>query len=200
MKTVRIGCSRGKAFGLSVLALVAAACASPTNDEAYEALGGELAGIKPETEWHRPGQPCLVCHGDYIGDSPTMLVGGTIYASRSNVSADHSPFANGAVVEITNAQGNSISRTTNCTGNFWVEEDNPEGWVAAFPLFAAVTCPSPDGGEPRRVVMGTRIGRDGSCASCHKGAGAESTYFVYCSTTDPGYPALTPATCEGLEQ
>jgi hypothetical protein len=177
-------------------ASLALSCASPVNDDAIEALGGELAGIKPETEWHRPGQPCLLCHGDYLADSPILLVAGTVFAAPTSAT-----FVNGAVVEVTNAQGNAITRTTNCTGNFFVEEDNPEGWIAAFPLFAAVTCPDPNGGEPRRVVMGTRIGRDGSCAGCHlQTPSATSPGWVYCATTDPGYPKPTPATCEGLEQ
>lgn len=149
----RVVGSRRAAALLAALAL--AGCPSPVQDERIESLGPEP---DQPSELHRPGQPCLACHGEYVGEEPLLVVGGTVYASP----VDSTPFE-GATVELTDATGSSIVKTTNEAGNFLVEEGE---WEPVFPLRAVVACAEPDG-RVRRNVMGTRINREGSCAGCH---------------------------------
>jgi hypothetical protein len=59
------------------LGLAAVGCDDPVHDDAVTALGGEDPNV-PIGALHRPGQPCLVCHG---GSGPAALafsVGGTV--------------------------------------------------------------------------------------------------------------------------
>src|SRR5690606_33596927 len=63
----------------ALAALGATACGDPVLDARIEALGGEVDGVEPG-EFHRPGQPCVLCHGKYGGEEPEMSVGGTIFA------------------------------------------------------------------------------------------------------------------------
>jgi hypothetical protein len=53
---------------------------------------------------------------------------------------------------------------------------------------------SPD--IPKRVVMDTRISRDGSCASCHNGPTSPTTPgWVFCMGAQPSVPFLKPESC-----
>src|SRR5262249_39649565 len=57
-------------FLVLFLALVApAGCGNPAVDPKIAALGPEANGV-PQGEFHRSGQPCLLCHGPYGGASP----------------------------------------------------------------------------------------------------------------------------------
>ena len=55
------------------------ACGDPTHDRAVEVLGGEAPGV-PEGPLHRPGQPCVTCHGDSGPASGEFSLAGTVYA------------------------------------------------------------------------------------------------------------------------
>ena len=91
--------------------------------------------------------------------------------------------------------GTTIPVVSNCAGNFYIDI---EGWEAEFPLRVEVACPMPDG-SIRRNVMGTRINRDGGCASCHERgvATADSPGQIFCAKTQPDPPFEIPASCEG---
>lgn len=134
-----------------IVAALAGAC-DPVHDDAVEALGGEAPGVD-QGPLHRPGQPCLVCHGGKGPGSPTFSVAGTVYRTRS----DRTPVA-GAVVTITDANGAQRAYATNEAGNFYVPASE---WAPPFPLRAAVSY----GGAT--IEMKTRISGDGSCAGCH---------------------------------
>jgi hypothetical protein len=134
-----------------------ASCIDPTHDDAVDALGSEVAGVR-EGPTHRAGQPCLTCHGGSGPGSPEMAVGGTVYAVRGNTAP--LPEVN---VEITDARGARRSVMSNVVGNFYIFKDD---WAPLFPLKVALS----NGAE--RVEMTTPIGRDGSCGACHRGGGA----------------------------
>lgn len=130
------------------------ACADPVHDDLVASLGPEAAGVPPGPT-HRPGQPCLACHG---GDGPASLqfsVGGTIYAVRGQPAP-----AVGALVQIEDIEGNYWTNTTNSAGNFFVELSD---FAPTYPIRMEVV--SSDASIAQR--MQTYAGRAGSCADCH---------------------------------
>lgn len=152
-----------------VFGILAVACADPAHDRAIDALGPEAAGV-PEGPNHRPGQPCLTCHGE---DGPSNLVmsfGGTVYQHQ----AGRAPAA-GAVVRVLDADQRTYETPTNAVGNFWIPK---RAFEPRFPVNAAVTL-----GNYSRV-MRTVMRLDGSCTGCHTGNEA--------SAGSPGYVWVLP--------
>ena len=144
-----------------VIAICAAAaahasCIDPVHNDAVDALGGEVNGIHPGPT-HRAGQPCLTCHGGDGPGSPEMSVGGTIYAVRGGSDA-----VSGVTISLTDAHGVQRSLTSNSAGNFYVFKTE---WDPAFPLTVSVS----DGTTHQEMT--TTVGRDGACATCHRGGG-----------------------------
>jgi hypothetical protein len=138
---------------LVVLALSAlVACVDATHDEQVQALGDETPGV-PRGPLHRPGQPCLTCHGGLGPASHQFSVGGTVYAVR----AQSAP-AVGAQVQIEDINGSVYTATTNAAGNFYVPIDT---WQPTYPTQMQVSL----GGLSQQ--MATHAGRNGSCAGCH---------------------------------
>jgi hypothetical protein len=133
--------------------LAAPSCADPTHDRAVAALGREASGV-PEGPLHRPGQPCLTCHGDSGPASSEFTLGGTVYA----LFREDAPAA-GAVVRVEDITGRTLSLLTNAAGNFWV---TPAQWVPTYPIQMKVTL----GGVSKQMT--THVGRAGSCADCHR--------------------------------
>lgn len=134
------------------LALLAVGCADPVHDAAVDALGPEVSGVRTGPT-HRPGQPCLTCHG---GEGPARLVmsfGGTVYTRL----AGKQP-AVGATVRVVDAEQRTYETQTNSAGNFWVPARQFE---PVFPVNASVTL-----GQYSRV-MRTKMRLDGSCNACH---------------------------------
>jgi hypothetical protein len=127
-------------------------CADPVHDRAVDALGPEAPGVRPGPK-HRPGQPCLTCHG---GDGPSSLImsfAGTVYQHESS----NDP-AEGAIVRVVDAEQRTYETPTNSAGNFWI----PAGrFEPTFPVSAAVTLGQYSG------VMRTTMRLDGSCNGCH---------------------------------
>ncbi len=124
-------------------------------------------------EEHRPGQPCLLCHGaDGLINVPEFAVAGTVY---DRIEADEDSGIEGAEVHITDAAGRSFSARTNSVGNFMVAVDGDvsapvqreRGWLDVpfsprYPLFVRITY------QDVEQVMETPIWRSGSCATCHR--------------------------------
>lgn len=140
--------------------LLGGAAAACTNDPVPQEI---IDGLGPETgepsAAHRPGQPCLVCHDTYGGAKPAMAVGGTVYTTDPMGAIVPAP---AVLITITDSSGDSRMACTNPAGNFYIEKD---AWAdIAFPL--GVEC----GG----LRMTSLIGRDGSCASCHKPPASDS--------------------------
>lgn len=152
-----------------ILGVLAVACADPVHDRSVEALGPETAGV-PHGPNHRPGQPCLTCHG---GDGPAnleMSFGGTVYAHQTG----RAPAAH-VVVRIVDADLRTYETETNAAGNFWVPT---RAFEPRFPVSAAVTL-----GQYSRV-MRTAMRLDGSCNGCHALGEANSG--------SPGYVWVLP--------
>lgn len=170
-------------------ALLLAGCPSPTEDTIIESLGPEVSGV-PVNEHHRYGQPCLACHDAYLGAEPLLAVGGTVFATPTDEVT-----VEGATVQLTDATGSQVTARTNCSGNFFIEVAD---WTPVFPLRAVVTCTLPDG-RTRRNVMGTRIERDGSCASCHtnEAPGQDTPGRLFCTDEVLAQPFLQSTACVG---
>ncbi len=166
-------------FFLVSLALFVTACGNRVVDEKIADLGPEVSGVQP-SEFHRPGQPCLLCHDEYLGRHPLMSVAGTIYAFP----ADKNPVpVKGATVTLTDAFGDQHTVGTNCAGNFHITTDD---WQPAFPLRAEIEYPVPGS-------------LDGTCAGCHVGAPNQgSPGWVTCAEADlnPPFPP-EEADCPG---
>ena len=192
---------RMRAASPLLFAAVLAACGNPSVDDRIEALGEETPGVEPGP-YHRPGQPCVLCHGPYFGAGPELSIGGTVFATdRGRVPVE------GAVVRIWDSVGDSRELATNCIGNFYVAK---EDWDPLFPLKVEVEFGLPGGeaADRRLVGMSSRIERDGSCAGCHVDNKAEvsqtqaSPGRIYCVKQEQAdsdgikFPALGPS-CPG---
>lgn len=167
---------RAAAIGL-VAWVTGPACLGTTPEEDAADEAGPEDGDEGPT--HRPGQPCLACHGaDYTPGGEVLAVAGTVFVKASDQRG-----VEGAHVEITDDAGDVFDVRTNRTGNFMIsvgDGDREEGWlrVAAppvFPLHVRVYRSQQE--QPMRSV----IHREGSCAACHRreGAGADSVGKVF---------------------
>jgi hypothetical protein len=168
-----------------VSGLALAGCGNRAVDERIAILGDEDPN-NPPSEFHRPGQPCVLCHGEYLRETPIMSVGGTIYAVPTKDAEKPLP-VKGVTVKMTDSFGEQYEVGTNCAGNFYVAAD---AWQPAFPLRAEIEYEVPGSlGSTKRVVMSTRISRDGSCAGCHVGPPNQgSPGWVYCAEAQPTPP------------
>jgi len=171
----RVASRRGAALAL-VSGLLLAACVDETHDLQVQALGGEAPGV-PRGPLHRPGQPCLVCHGGEGPASHQFVMAGTVYA----VQGETAP-ATGAEVVIEDAKGAIYGATTNEAGNFYI----PTGqWAPTFPAQAQVS----QGKSSQQML--THIGRDGSCADCHTptpGPTSPGPVYLALAPSPPGAP------------
>ena len=149
----------------------------PVHAREVAALGDDPSG-QHNGPTHRPGQPCLVCHGGLGPGRPDLSVGGTIYRSAATTQA-----LSGAIVTLTDAQKTIHQLTTNRTGNFLVDASS---WQPVYPMLVSVSY----GGVS--IDMKTHVGRDGSCADCHtdpaSAASAGHVYLVADPATFPGGP------------
>jgi len=181
--------------GLAAITALAslAGCGNPALDTQINELGGEVPGVEA-SEYHRPGQPCLVCHGPYDGAKPQMLIGGTIFALPT--SGKPTP-VEGAKVFFSDSAGQmATSKETNCVGNFYIEKGEVD---LVFPMAVTIECPDPNGGPATQQAMTTQISREGSCNACHKGDRNQgSPGWIFCLEQPPNpYPA--PGTeCPGV--
>jgi cytochrome c553 len=143
---------------------------NPVHDDQVAALGPEAANV-PAGATHRPGQPCLVCHGPFGPAQVQFAFGGTVY-----LEAGQSAPAPAAVVGVEDVSGSKVAAPANEVGNFYVllRDYNPK-----YPLKTTVT--SADGAIVQ--TMQTYVARNGSCASCHESAA---------SATSPGPVVVSP--------
>jgi hypothetical protein len=149
----------------------------PVHAQAVSALGPETFGLD-KGPTHRPGQPCLTCHGGQGPGSPDLSVAGTVY--KTQTAAD---WLGGATVTLTDATGTSRRPTTNRTGNFLVTAGE---WTPVYPMRVSVSFSGVS------VDMLTHVGRSGSCADCHTDpaspASAGHVYLVVEPSDFPGAP------------
>jgi hypothetical protein len=154
------------------------ACVDATHDADVQALGGEAPGV-PRGPLHRPGQPCLTCHGGMGPASRQFSVGGTVVLVRS----ESAPGV-GAQVQIQDITGSFFTATTNEVGNFYVPV---ETWQPTYPTQVQISLGS------LAQQMNTHVGRDGSCAGCHTHPqGPTSPGSVYLAETASDLPEGGP--------
>ena len=171
---------------LAALALAAACNADPVHTTAVNALGPEVAGF-PTGEFHRAGQPCLLCHGGEGPASSQFVVAGTVFFGPASTSP---PVGVGNVnVTLEDDTQSQFTVQTNCVGNFVVR---PGDWPGhpQFPMLVTIS------GMPQTqqltLSMKSHIGRAGSCADCHQYP-TDQNYFmtpglIYMSAMDdPSY-------------
>jgi hypothetical protein len=151
-------------FCLTVtLVWLAGGCADPVRDAAVADLGSEAPGV-PVGPLHRPGQPCLACHG--AGDASAFTVAGTVYAREKSKTP-----LNDVTVRLIDAAGRRFDSVTNCAGNFFVR---PTEFVVQYPLWVTLAV------EEHTLDMESPVFREGSCAPCHRDPkGRDSAGPVY---------------------
>lgn len=187
---------------LCAIAALSSGCANPVQDARIDLLGPEAPGVE-ESDIHRPGQPCLLCHGPYKGAEPEMTVAGTIYGyswDGAHAKDDPIPVA-GVTIEISDSFGTSppAAPKTNCAGNFYL---TTKEWNPSYPLRVAIRYPVEGEPDGERVSMGTRISRDGLCNGCHVGKPNQgSPGWVYCTQRGADAPVFEPPDpCTPTEQ
>jgi hypothetical protein len=154
---------------MAMIAMAAmASCVDTTHDDQVQALGGEAAGVARGPD-HRPGQPCLVCHGGEGPASSHFSVAGTVYAVFKATAP-----AVGAQVQIEDISGTTIVAPTNQVGNFYIAAQD---WQPVYPTQMQVSL----GAATQQML--THVGREGSCAACHQSTiGPGSPGPVYAAT------------------
>jgi hypothetical protein len=170
--------SHGRILGwglvVSTIAIALGACIDETHELQVQALGDEAPGV-PKGPLHRPGQPCLVCHGEAGPSSTQFVIAGTVTESQGKTGP-----ANGAQVQIEDVTGSTYTATTNEVGNFYI---TPDQWSPTMPLQVLVSQGKND------QSMLTHIGRAGSCAECHTPTpGPSSPGPIYVVSTPTGAP------------
>ncbi|HUS68078.1 MAG TPA: hypothetical protein VMZ28_26275 [Kofleriaceae bacterium] len=159
-------------YALAALAALTLGACFPFPPEAdtADALGPEADGVE-QGPLHRPGQPCLVCHGeDYTRGGVVFALAGTIYREAPDRTGERD-----ASVVMTDADGREFTARTNAAGTFFVEVDTAlsapqqreEGRLdidfdPTFPITVEVA----RGDAPARH-MRSAIYREGSCSACH---------------------------------
>ncbi len=149
-----------------MVATTPSACSDPIPEQQIEELGPEDPNVPPSAE-HRPGQPCVLCHGgSRPGDAePKLELGGTVYLynpiyycqSRVSVPAPLVPMP-GVEVVVLDANNQTRVMLTNAAGNFMLE---PRGNDLEYPLWVKLRY------NGINLAMDSRVFRDGSCATCH---------------------------------
>ena len=164
---------------LLCLALLLAAC-DPVIDSAVAALGPEDPNVR-RGPLHRPGQPCLLCHDGSLGNPQRFTVAGTVFHKSGDRVA-----AESVVVQITDANRNTIALTTNPAGNFYT---TPAQYDPTFPLQTALKTSIGTVQMLTLIAGNGTTEANGACASCHfDPAGANSPGHVCVTLDDGGIP------------
>lgn len=179
-----------KRIVLTFLAVLS--CSDPVTSGEISALPGENPNA-PVGEFHRAGQPCVLCHNPTGPASQAPFsVAGTIFAQPQNAVGVDS-----ATVAMTDASGSSFTVQTNCVGNFFVPRpgtgDGRPTWDPEFPIFVRVF----KNGLSR--TMQGQVGRERSCANCHNDPqpGTEQVFSsvghisLYLAADNPPPPSST---------
>lgn len=119
---------------------------------------GEVAS-SPGTTSHRPGDPCLSCHGQSGIAEPVLSIGGTVH-STSTADKESQGIA-GVTLTVTDASGVTLDVVTDDAGNFYTAEP------LEAPLQVAV---SSDGGTIAMPVPAPSA----NCNTCHRSPGANA--------------------------
>lgn len=112
-----------------------------------------------------PGRACVRCHAEDNaatgGDAPLFVAAGTVFPSAHEPDDCRASSAEGAVVELTGADGTVLTASVNDWGNFLLERGELRMPYRARVLFQ---------GRARAMVSRQT---DGDCNRCHTQSGAE---------------------------
>lgn len=179
-----LGVGAAAMTGSMISMTVFTACGDPVHDDLVKALGPEDAKV-PMGPLHRPGQPCMACHGGRGPAKASFSMAGTVFTLP-----DTTVGLSGVVVTLRDSvafadpNGKGFAATTNAAGNFFIHADE---LTPAYPVHVALTHP----GAPKSSgkTMFSHVGRDGSCASCHHDPkGTESPGHIYFADDATGLP------------
>ena len=148
------------------LASVGSSCnLDPVHRAGVDGLGPEEPDLyPPESEFHRPGEPCALCHSDKGPADSAFVLGGTIFWGPD----DYNARVDNAYVRILDANKTKRCFVTNCNGNFYVRKEDFSR--ITFPLLVSVERTVRPGEDENTLVirrMSSHIGREASCATCH---------------------------------
>lgn len=156
----------GFAFAVAALGAGTSCALDPVHDAKLTELGPERPELyPPESALHRPGEPCLTCHGQKGPADSQFYMGGTIYWSRKK----DGPPAGNVYVRIVDANNTNWCAVTNCNGNFWFAPRQDRRPIA-YPVLTSIELTvEPEKNEATKALrrMSSHIGREGSCAACH---------------------------------
>lgn len=199
----------GLMAGAAATALTLGSCVvDPVHDSLVKSLGPDTD--LPESEFHRPGQPCVECHSKKGPAKSQFVVGGTLYYLPFDEKFAPAP-VDGADVYILDARGSQVHTRTNCRGNFFVRacngtcpaygpEEPNEFADVYYPFFVSV---SKTGIKGYKAMQG-HVGRDGSCAGCHKDPpfyDSPGHVFLFSNAGDiPGGRVPDPGPCPPLPE
>jgi hypothetical protein len=163
----RVGSALALFGGVVFLASVGSSCnLDPVHRAGVSNLGDERGDLYPaESEFHRPGEPCAICHSSAGPADSVFVLAGTVFwgPDRYDRRVDQ------AYVRVLGPEKASKCFVTNCNGNFYMKSEDIK-----FPLLVSVERvnnpggPGPDDEKSIRFRrMSSHIGREASCATCH---------------------------------
>ena len=140
-------------------------CGDPVHDDLISSLGPEDPKV-PQGPLHRPGQPCLACHGGRGPAQAQFSMAGTVFNDPVKTTGQ-----SGVTVTLTDSDMKVFAPVTNAAGNFLVHADE---YTPHYPVHVSLSI------NQTTQAMTSHVGRDGSCASCHHDpVGTESPGHVY---------------------
>jgi hypothetical protein len=143
---------------LMLLAATAVACSNGASNTAPAKCSSGNAWSGGEGMDMAPGQACIACHES--GEGPRFTVAGTVMGAVDD--SDNCYGSTGVTVELTGADGVTVTYTTNSAGNF---SDRTGTGTVVFPYTAKVTA----NGKTNAMVTPQS---DGDCNGCHGAVGA----------------------------
>lgn len=152
--------------GTFLVAGVGASCnLDPVHRAGVKNLGPERDDMyPPESEFHRPGEPCALCHSKEGPAKSEFLLAGTVFWGPDN----YDNRVDNAYVRVVDANKTKKCFVTNCNGNFFVR---PEDFShITFPLLVSVERTKDPGKDETTLYirrMSGHIGREPSCGTCH---------------------------------
>jgi hypothetical protein len=152
--------------GIVALLSVGSSCnLDPVHKNNVKALGDEKAeDYPPESEFHRPGEPCALCHSKRGPADSEYVLAGTVFWGPDN----YVRRVDKAYVRVLDGKKAKKCWVTNCNGNFYVKKEDFEG--ITFPILVSVERTVNPGKDENTLTirrMASHIGREPSCATCH---------------------------------
>lgn len=160
---------------LGLAASLAGGCEDPVLAEKIAALGPEDPAVPPGP-LHRPGQPCLLCHGS--GVASRLSVAGTVFRTPDS----RRPIG-GVEVRLIDAARRWFIAHTNCAGNFAV---TPGEYEPVMPLWVSLS------GQGLHIDMESAMNKDGDCGTCHQSDKSPASAGPVYLTDDPSIPDSGP--------